>query len=362
VNHEAQATCSIVKAAGFLAYLFITLEMLFMVTPFALYYYAAYRPLLAGMFSNPATTWLPAFFLPHLSMEIFPNIGGLVFLLGLAGFGLSAFQLYFAKFRRRGIVDTWFYKRIRHPQYTFLAIAGLGLLLVWPRFILLVIYVNTLWFYYLLARSEERRMEARFGEAYRAQERRTWMFLPREPGGFLQRRLFGWIHLRKASLAVTYIFSLIVSIGAAFLLRLLSLSATSHTILGAEKIAAISFVAVPEPDLRDMASSAATTEELQPKKAEKRWILVQVMQGKASVVHAMMDAGMTHRQAGDLDLAKDGMKFVISQQEGGFAEQPFGTRMRWQPALIVEMNEHKVSNIIALERAWFSGNPVMPLF
>ena len=55
---------SFARAAGFLAYLFITLEMLFMVTPFALYYYSFYSPLLMGSFSLPATGWLPAFFLP----------------------------------------------------------------------------------------------------------------------------------------------------------------------------------------------------------------------------------------------------------------------------------------------------------
>ena len=60
---------SFARAAGFLAYLFITLEMLFMVTPFALYYYSVYSPLLVGSFSLPATGWLPAFFLPHLSTK-----------------------------------------------------------------------------------------------------------------------------------------------------------------------------------------------------------------------------------------------------------------------------------------------------
>ena len=127
---------SVARAAGFLAYLFITLEMLFMVTPFALYYYSVYSPLLAGPFSRPATAWLPAFFLPHLSTEVLPSMGGLIFLLGLAGFILSAFQLYYAKFRGRGVLQSAFYKRIRHPQYLFLALAGLGLLIVWPRFIL----------------------------------------------------------------------------------------------------------------------------------------------------------------------------------------------------------------------------------
>ena len=51
---------SLAKAAGFLAYFFITLEMLFMVTPFALYYYSVYSPLLARSLNRPATAWLPA--------------------------------------------------------------------------------------------------------------------------------------------------------------------------------------------------------------------------------------------------------------------------------------------------------------
>ena len=70
---------SFARAAGFLAYLFITLEMLFMVTPFALCYYSVYGPLLAGPFGFSATAWLPAFFLPHLSTEILPSIGGVDF-------------------------------------------------------------------------------------------------------------------------------------------------------------------------------------------------------------------------------------------------------------------------------------------
>jgi len=119
---------SFARAAAFLAYLAITLEMLFMVTPFALYYYSFYSPLLAGPSSLRVIAWLPAFFLPHLSTAILPSLGGFFLLLGLVGFFLSAFQLYYAKFRQRGVAQGGFYKRIRHPQYLFLGLAGLGLL------------------------------------------------------------------------------------------------------------------------------------------------------------------------------------------------------------------------------------------
>jgi protein-S-isoprenylcysteine O-methyltransferase Ste14 len=354
---------SFARAAGFLVYLFITLEMLFMVTPFALYYYSVYSPLLAGPFSLPATAWLPAFFLPHLSTEALPGVGGLIFLLGLAGFVLTTFQLYCAKFRRRGVVQSGFYKHIRHPQYLFLALAGLGLLIVWPRFILLIVYINMLWFYYLLARSEERRMEARYGEVYREQTRRTWMFLPWEPGHYLQQRTFGWIRQRRARLIVIYTLSIAVAISAAFVFRGVSFALTTHMILPEQKIAAVSFLSGDERELRDMIKSAEGAAQVQDRIKGDGWVLVQAMQGKRAVVHTMIDAGMTRRKAEDLNLAKQGVKLVFSRPKDGLArEQPFSTSVRWQPDFIAEMNDGKVSNGMTLHQGLFVGNPVMPVF
>ena len=355
---------ALAKAAGFLAYLFITLEMLFMVTPFALYYYSVYSPLLAGSSNRPATAWLPAFFLPHLSTEFLPSIGGLIFLLGLVGFVLSALQLYYAKFRRRGVVQSVFYKRIRHPQYLFLALAGLGLLIVWPRFILLIVYINMLWFYYLLARSEERRMEARYGEAYREERHRAWMFLPGEPGGRLQQRLFGWIRNRRARLIVIYALSIPVVIGAAFVLRKVSLGLTAHVVLPEQKIAAVSFLSGDEGKLRDLLKSAEGSEDVQRQiKGEDGWVLVQAMQGKRAVVHVMIDAGMTRQAAQNLKLVKEGVKLVFSRPQGGSVlEQPFGISVRWHPAFVAEINDGRVSDVLPIDQNHFVGNPVMPMF
>ena len=77
---------SFVQGARLLAYFLITLEMIFMVTPFALYYYSAYAPFLSATSGIPALAWLPGFFLPHLSTDIVPSIGGLILLVGIAGF------------------------------------------------------------------------------------------------------------------------------------------------------------------------------------------------------------------------------------------------------------------------------------
>ena len=355
---------ALAKAAGFLAYLFISLEMLFMVTPFALYYYSVYNPLLARSLNRPATEWLPAFFLPHLSTEFLPSIGGLIFLLGLVGFVLSAIQLYYAKFRRRGIVQSAFYKRIRHPQYLFLALAGLGLLIVWPRFILLIVYINMLWFYYLLARSEERRMEARYAEAYREERQRTWMFLPGEPGGRLQQRLFRWLRNRRARLIVIYALSILIVIGAAFVLRRISLGLTTHVVLPEQKIAAVSFLSGDEGKLRDLLKSAEGAEDVKRRiKGEDGWVLVQAMQGQRAVVHVMIDAGMTRQTAQDLKLVKEGVKLVFSRPQGGsVVEQPFGISVRWHPVFVTEINDGKISDVLPIEQNHFVGNPVMPVF
>ncbi len=296
---------SFARAAAFLVYLTITLEMLFMVTPFALYYYSFYSPLLSGPSSLRAIAWLPAFFLPHLSTEILPSLGGVIFLLGLVGFFLSAFQLYYAKFRQRGVVQGGFYKRIRHPQYLFLGLAGLGLLIVWPRFILLLAYINML-----------------------------------------------------------YCLSLAGAIGAAFVLRALTFSLTTHLSLSQQRIAAVSFLSINERELRQLVESAEAAEEIQGRiKPLDDWVLIQAMDGKPRVVHVMIDAGMTRMSAKNLPLSRKGIKLVLSRSVDRPAyEAPFSIRARWQPVLVAEMNGQKISRVIELNEGSFLGNPVMPVF
>src|SRR5439155_15308928 len=96
----------------------------------------------------------------------------------------------------REVAQSWVYSRIRHPFYLSLAVAGFGLLTIWPRIIILVLYVGMLLAYYFLARLEENQMEAKFPE-YADYRRRTAMFIPGEPGGKLFRLFFGWIPSRS---------------------------------------------------------------------------------------------------------------------------------------------------------------------
>ena len=354
---------SLARTAGFLAYFFITLEMLFMVTPFALYYYSAYAPLLSAPSHFPAAAWLPAFFLPHLSKEIVPSVGGLVFLVALVGFLVGALQIYYAKFRRRGVVKSGFYALVRHSQYSFLALAGLGLLIVWPRFILLIIYIHMLWFYFLLARSEEERMQSRYGDLYVAAMPGTPMFLPGEPGRRLVQRLLGWVRNRRLRLFAIYCVSLVAAIGGAFALRQLSLHLITH-LDSWGGVATISFLPGDTRDLDDLVQLAKADPAVQDRlnKADDR-ILVQATEGKPSVVHVMIDAGMMRAQAKNLPLAEKGVKLVFLQRKDQYLDKgPFEAGVRWQPVFIAEVEGQRVSRLIDLNQASFSGNPVMPIF
>jgi len=286
-----------------------------------------------------------------------------IVLIGLGGFLVSAVQVYYAKFTRRGVVSSGFYKLVRHPQYLFLAVAGLGLLIVWPRFILLIIYINMLWFYYFLARSEEQRMRSRYGEGYCALVRDIPMFIPGEPGRHGAQMLFGWIRGRRLKFSVAYGVSLAAAVVGALALRQVSLGLTTHLIFSAERIAAVSFLPQNGSQLRELIELAESAPEVRKRFSQKdRWMLAQAAQGRASSVHAMIDAGMTRQQARSLPLVSAGIKLLFLERMDEFAEGPFGAGVRWQPTFIAEMDDGRVSRVLDFRETDFQGNPVMPIF
>ncbi|MFQ5657106.1 MAG: methyltransferase family protein [Candidatus Methylomirabilales bacterium] len=212
-------------AAVILFYLAIAFEVIIMITPFTVYFYSVYAPVLNGLEANRWTSWLTAFFLPHITYpeDLFllalAYLGPILLGVGLAIFFVCAFQVYSAKLIRRGVVSGGLYRYIRHPQYLGLAIAGMGLLLHWPRFIILVLYISMLFVYYLLARNEEERMLRRYGESYRRYMNRVPMFLPGNPGGRLFVKLAGGIEKRGLVLTLLYVVTLVGGVGTGFLLR-----------------------------------------------------------------------------------------------------------------------------------------------
>jgi protein-S-isoprenylcysteine O-methyltransferase Ste14 len=194
-----------------------TCEVLIMISPFAAFFYGGVRfePFLGLLSASPQSAWLSGFFLNHSVvttsslLEWQRTIGLYVFALGLWGFLLSAGQVYGKKALRRGVATGVLYRMSRHPQYLCLGIAGAGLLTIWPRFLLLALFVTMLFLYAGLARFEERRMEERFGESYRSYARGRGAFLPGSPVqrlfeatlGKLRPRALGWLAAYGACLA-----------------------------------------------------------------------------------------------------------------------------------------------------------------
>lgn len=207
-----------------LAYCLIGVEIIIMISPFAMYFYSVYAPILNFLASSPRTSWTSEFFLPHMVFLQTPLILSISYLqvllvIGLVLFFTAAVPLYWGRFTNKGVVTFSFYSKIRHPQYLFLAISGFGLLLYWPRFIILIFFVTMLYVYYLLARNEEWRMKQEAPGAYEKYMANIPMFLPGEPGGKIFALLFGWIKPKWAGILVSYIIVMILSILVAMAIR-----------------------------------------------------------------------------------------------------------------------------------------------
>ncbi len=166
-------------------YALVALEFLYMGSPFAAYFYSVYGPSLDFLGGSAIASWLVSFFMPHIVAQTTSSVldshtivGFILALVGIVGFGLGAWQIYSAKLRKRETVESGLYRWIRHPQYLGLIVASFGLLLIWPRFLVLFGFVTVVFLYVLLARSEERLCARRF-QAYAGYAERTGMFLPR---------------------------------------------------------------------------------------------------------------------------------------------------------------------------------------
>lgn len=162
--------------------LFVILEPIWMLLPFAGFLYGSVLHI-QTLNRNPATAWLAHFVFPVLTLGW---VGPALVLVGVALFLVGAGQIYWAKFRRCGLVTKGLYRFVRHPQYVSLTLFGVGILLTWGRAITFIAFHVMMFLYYHLARSEERTCIRLFGEAYeRYRERTSFIF----PGDRLLRPL-----------------------------------------------------------------------------------------------------------------------------------------------------------------------------
>jgi len=207
-----------VLSSAIVLYFVICFEILIMISPFAGFFYSAFNPFLLGLASNDATRWLSAFFFVHLMvppdffLKFIRVAGSVLFTLGITVFFICALQVYASKFFKTGPALKGLYSRIRHPQYLFLGVSGIGLAILWPRFLVVALWIAMMLVYYLLARDEERRMRKQFPETYPRYMETSGMFLPK---GLEQAIGFSTVAGRLAVfLAVSA-----MALGGAFLLR-----------------------------------------------------------------------------------------------------------------------------------------------
>jgi protein-S-isoprenylcysteine O-methyltransferase Ste14 len=207
------------------AFLIAISEGVFMASPFAVYFYSAYSPVLTWTESHSFLVWLSEFFAPHLSTPNSAWIGALVKLprylaiIGLVSFVVHAAYLYWTKFVRKGVATALLYRYVRHPQYLSFAVAGFGLVFYWPRFINLLLLFVMLIGYYALARSEERRMDNQHGEQYLIYKRHTTMFIPGGLGEKMVDAALGWLPWPSIHGYVALTMLLAVGLAGSFLLR-----------------------------------------------------------------------------------------------------------------------------------------------
>lgn len=182
-NDNANATRSAFWAS-LIFYGLIAFEFFYMFSPFAAYIYSIYGPGLQVLNLSESTSWLIRFFMPHIAREtqsLFITrhevIGMVFFVGGFIAFLIGAAQIYWNKLKKKGGVFGGIYRHIRHPQYLALMISSFGMVLVWPRYLVLFGFVTVCFAYFFLARMEERECKRIFTD-YDAYRSNTGMFLP----------------------------------------------------------------------------------------------------------------------------------------------------------------------------------------
>jgi protein-S-isoprenylcysteine O-methyltransferase Ste14 len=212
-----------ILGSAIVLYFIIGLEILIMISPFAGFFYSVFNPFLLEIAKYPATRWLSAFFLPHMVVppDVFLKsirvMGSVLFVAGMTLFFVCAGQVYLNKFLKKGTVVGGIYSYIRHPQYLSLAIAGVGLSILWPRLLSVVCWLAMVLIYYFLSRDEEKRMLGSYEADYRQYMDRTGMFFPKS----LESRI---MPQGAGGKAAVFVLISVLALGSAFSLRSYTIS------------------------------------------------------------------------------------------------------------------------------------------
>ena len=214
--------------ASIVLFFIVAFEIMIMISPFAFFFYSVFNPIFDWIGQFPATRWLTSFFLPHmilpptLLLKTIRIAGSAFFIFGVFAFIICALQVYLGKLFKWGVADKGLYRYIRHPQYFSLGIWGIGMAILWPRFIVLASLSVMFVLYYFLAKDEEKRMLNLYGESYEKYMNDKGMFLPKSV-----ERYFSFINniIPKTSLrdVVVSLMIIVIVIGSGFILRTITL-------------------------------------------------------------------------------------------------------------------------------------------
>ncbi len=179
---------TVAGGGSILVFFVMAFEVMIMISPFAFFFYSVFNPVFRFLDHYAATKWLTGFFLPHmvlpptLFLKTVRVLGSMFFIVGSLAFIVCALQVYLGKIFRWGVADKGLYRFIRHPQYLALGVWGMGMSILWPRFIVLASLSLMFILYFFLAKDEERRMLKAYGQRYRDYMNTRGMFFPMNVG------------------------------------------------------------------------------------------------------------------------------------------------------------------------------------
>jgi protein-S-isoprenylcysteine O-methyltransferase Ste14 len=301
----------------------VMIEVVIMISPFAFYFYSAYGPTQRWLDHWPATAWLTGFMLPHAVFTTSPvleffrwDFGRYAFGLGLLGFFFFAGQIYIGKLVWRGkAITSWGYRYVRHPQYLCLSLAALGLLTMWPRMVIFLLFIGMLVAYYALARVEEQRMLS-IDPTYADYMRRTGMFLPGNPGGRIYRALFGRMSNQRRARLLAGIGAAVVLLAAGIAARAYTISHVSKTTVavfspGAQPLPVIAVYPQDAQSLSNVVQAALGNEEVRQALAKEgnAQFVAHVLPHDYGMVGMFADIGQHHMRPGNVHLS--GFKYLI---------------------------------------------------
>ncbi|MGO9019634.1 MAG: methyltransferase family protein [Syntrophobacteraceae bacterium] len=226
----------IAARGGIIVFFIMAFEVMIMISPFAFFFYSVFNPFLHWLDDFTATRWLTAFFLPHmilpptLFLKTIRIVGSILFVVGCVTFTICALQVYLGKIFKWGIAQKGLYTYVRHPQYLALGLWGIGMAILWARFLVLASLSFMFVLYYFLAKDEERRMLSLYGGGYRKYMDNTGMFVPKPIETFLAFP-FRSIHdaMRYAAVSLSIV---AIVIGSGFLLRSITLQSLNLSTAG----------------------------------------------------------------------------------------------------------------------------------